>query len=246
MPARREHAVRFTVHDTFLSLFDDLTMRDAEAVFTTRDAAGRALGGRLSGYARRSDVLVLAIPRGGIPVAAEVAALLHAPLDVFVVRQPNVPGFSGVTAGAIVTAENELLDRAALERSGLSDDELATLLTEARQDVARRETTYREGRPAQPRTGKTIVLVDDGLAAGSMIAPAVEALRHEGVARIVVAVPLAVPEAVKTLESQADEVVCLRTPDSAYALVPWYDEPPEIGEELIRRLLRERAASIAH
>lgn len=220
--------------------------RDAEAVFATRDAAGRALAGLLAGYARRSDVLVLAIPRGGVSVAAEVAAALRAPLDVFVVRQPSVPGFAGVTAGAIVTAEGGLLDRSAIERSGLSDDELATLLTEARHDVARREAVYREGRPAQTRAGKTIVLVDDGLAVGSKVAAAVAALRHEGVARVVVAVPLAVPDAVKALEAQADEVVCARTPDPAYAVAPWYDEPPEIGEELIRRLLRESAASLAH
>lgn len=220
-------------------------MRDAEAVFATRDAAGRELAAHLGRYASRSDVLVLALPRGGVPVAAEVAAALRAPLDVAVVRQPEVPGFPGVAAGAIVSAGAELLDREAAHRSRLSDEEFAALLAEAHRDVAQRENVYREGRPAQPRAGKTIVLVDDGLALGSKITPAVHALRREGAARVVVAVPLAVPEALAALTGLADEVVSARPGDPAYAVAPWYDEPPEIGEELIRRLLRESAAAVA-
>ena len=206
--------------------------------FRDRAEAGRELGERLAAeYAGRPDVLVLALPRGGVAIGREVADILDAPLDVLVVRKLGFPGQDELAMGAIASGGARVLNEALLEQTGLPRDRVDAVVDRELEELRRREQLYRGNRPAPDVSGKSVIVVDDGLATGSTMLAAVQALRSEDPARIVVAVPTAPPQTCTALEDVADEVVCLRQPYPFYAVGLSYEDFSEVGDEDVRRLL---------
>jgi putative phosphoribosyl transferase len=206
------------------------------ALFRDRDEAGRALAAGLA-HLRGRDVVVLALPRGGLPVAAQVARALGAPLDVFVVRKLGVPGREELAMGAIASGGAIVLNRDVVAGLGLSERVIEQVVRRELAELRRREATYRADRRAREVAGRTVVLVDDGLATGSTMAAAAQALRERGVRRLVVAVPVGSPPACRALREFADEVVCLHAPEPFRAVGEWYRDFQQIGDEEVRRLL---------
>lgn len=211
-------------------------------LFRNRSGAGRILAGKLASYADRPDVLVLALPRGGLPVAFEVAQELHAPLDVFLVRKLGLPGQEELAMGAIASGGTRVINEEVVGTLKIPDDVIETVANEEQQELNRRESEYREGRPPPDVRGRTVILVDDGLATGSTMRAAVAALRQQGPARIVVAVPVGAPDTCAELERVADEVVCVQTPQPFNAVGAWYEDFRQTSDEEVRDLLA-RAAS---
>jgi putative phosphoribosyl transferase len=207
-------------------------------VFSDRAEAGDVLAARLSHLAGRPDLLVLALPRGGVPVGARVARALRAPLDVFVVRKLGVPGHEELAMGAIAGGGVRVRNQEVTSRLGL-DDAVIDRVAEAEElELARRERSYRADRPAPDLAGKVVVLVDDGLATGSTMRAAVAAARAAGPARIVVAVPTAPASTCERLRREADEVVCASTPRPFRAVGYSYRSFPQTSDEEVRELLR--------
>src|SRR4051794_24230001 len=180
--------------------------------FRDRREAGRVLARELSEYADRPDVLVLALPRGGVPVAYEVARALEAPLDVFVVRKLGVPGREELAMGAIAGGGVVVLNEDVVRGLGIAPDVIQRVAEQEGRELLRREQAYRDGRPMPDLTGKTVILVDDGLATGSSMHAAITALREHEPAAIVVAVPAAPKSTCEELRTMVDEVVCATTP----------------------------------
>lgn len=205
--------------------------------FRDRVDAGRVLARELEEYKGRPDVLVLALPRGGVPVAFEVARELGAPLDVFVVRKLGMPGHEEYAIGAIATGGVRIINSEAIRTFGVTNAEIEAVTAEERLELERRERRYRDGRPAPDVAGKTVILVDDGLATGSTMRAAVEALRQEEPARLVVAVPTAAPETCKEIAALVDEMVCAITPEPFYAVGLWYDDFGQTTDEEVHDLL---------
>ncbi|HTJ27591.1 MAG TPA: phosphoribosyltransferase family protein [Candidatus Limnocylindria bacterium] len=208
--------------------------------YATRSDAGRQLAGLLSGYRGERDVVVLALSNGGMPVAFEVARSLNVPLDVMLLGDLLMPGLGDLDLGAIASTSVEVLDSGRVLRSGIDQDEVREAVEERRAELMRHEEDLRNGRPRYERAGKTVILVDEGLASGSHARAAVKALRREAVARLVFAVPIAVPKEIPAIRDEVDELVCPRT-DAAFAVGPWYDQAEEVGDSEVRDLL-ERAA----
>ena len=208
--------------------------------FRDRIDAGRELASHLGRYADRADVLVLGLPRGGVPVAFEVARALSAPLDVFVVRKLGLPHHEELAMGAIAMGGARVLDRALMEQFGVSEAEVEQITRQEEAELDRRQKQYRGDRPLPEIAGHTVILVDDGLATGSSMRVAVAALREEHPGKIVVAVPVAPAEACEMLRAAADEVVCAITPDPFYAVGLWYRDFAQTSDEEVRDLL-ERA-----
>jgi predicted phosphoribosyltransferase len=206
-------------------------------VFRDRRDAGRKLAQRLDAYVGKPDVVVLAIPRGGVPVAYEIAIRIRAPLDVLVVRKLGVPYHPEYAMGAIASGGIEVIDHRILSMLDVSPQELEEVLRRERAELDRRERLFRTGRPPVDPAGKTIILVDDGLATGSSMAAAVDALRAREPARIVVAVPIAPPETCQKLGKRADETICLVTPEQMYAVGFWYDDFEQTTDAEVRELL---------
>jgi putative phosphoribosyl transferase len=207
-------------------------------VFSDRAEAGDVLAARLSHLAGRPDLLVLALPRGGVPVGARVARALRAPLDVFVVRKLGVPGHEELAMGAIAGGGVRVRNQEVTSRLGL-DDAVIDRVAEAEElELARRERSYRADRPAPDLAGKVVVLVDDGLATGSTMRAAVAAARAAGPARIVVAVPTAPASTCERLRREADEVVCASTPRPFRAVGYSYRSFPQTSDEEVQELLR--------
>ena len=200
----------------------------------------------LVGYANRSDVIVLALPRGGVPVAYEVAKALHAPLDVFVVRKLGVPGHEEYAMGAIASGGVRVLNDEVVRRLGIPDAAVDAVTRYEQGELERRERLYRAGRPPPDARGRTVILVDDGLATGSTMLAAVRALRAQQPARIVVAVPTAAAETCAQLRSEADEVVCATTPEPFRAVGMWYDDFSQTSDEEVRELLARAEQDAAH
>ena len=208
-----------------------------DARFADRRDAGRQLARRLSAYAGRDDVTVLGLPRGGLPVADEVACAVGAPLDVFLVRKLGVPVHPELAMGAIAKGGVEVLDEPLIRDLAVPMSEVRQVAARQRNELERRSTLYRAGRPAVPLAGRTVILVDDGLATGSTMHAAVLALRQHAPSRVVVAVPVGSREAVERLAALADEVVCLSTPAGFFAVGQWYGDfrqttDNEVGEIL--------------
>jgi predicted phosphoribosyltransferase len=200
----------------------------------------------LQKYAGRRDVVVLALPRGGVPVAYEVATRLGAPLDVFVVRKLGVPGHEEYAMGAIASGGVIVLDRAVIQGLGIPLRAVEAAIAREQAELARREELYRGGRPPLDVTGKVAILIDDGLATGSTMRAAVAGLRERGARSIVVAVPIASPETCQELAGEVDEVVCAATPEPFVAVGLWYENFEQTSDEEVRQLLqaaeREQAA----
>src|SRR5438477_3703404 len=209
--------------------------------YLDRYDAGRQLAERLRAYKDRPDVLVLALPRGGVPVGSEVAEALNAPLDVFLVRKLGVPGHEELAMGAIATGGVRILDQNLVRMLGIGPDEIERVTAREQRELERRELLYRDNRPAPDVTGRTVVLVDDGLATGSTMRAAVEALRREGARTIVAAVPIAAPDTCESMRDEVDDIVCAVTPEPFRAVGIWYVDFSETSDQEVRELL-ERAA----
>jgi predicted phosphoribosyltransferase len=207
--------------------------------FRNRQDAGQQLAEQLTAYAARTDVVVLGLPRGGIPVAYEVAARLSAPLDVFVVRKLGVPGHSELAMGAIASGGVEVLSHELIRDLGISEHLVRQVAGRERLELERRDALYRTARPGGhvDVRDQTVILVDDGLATGSTMHAALLALRELGPARIVVAVPVGARDTCERLRSIADEVVCGSTPEPFDAVGLWYDEFTQTTDEEVQRLL---------
>jgi predicted phosphoribosyltransferase len=214
--------------------------------YADRFAAGRELAGRLMKYANRPEVLVLALPRGGVPVAFEVARALHAPLDVFLVRKLGVPGHEELAMGAIASGGVRVLNEEVVRVLQIPEEEIDTVAAEEQQELERRERAYRDGRPAPDVRGRIVILIDDGLATGSTMRAAVAALRQRGPARIVVAVPVGAAETCAEFQEEADEVLCARTPEPFYAVGLWYEDFAQTTDDEVHELLQRAAEERAH
>jgi predicted phosphoribosyltransferase len=208
-------------------------------LFRDRRAAGRRLAAALGRYAGRPDVVVLALPRGGVPVAHEVARALGAPLDVFVVRKLGVPGHEELAMGALATPGVRVLNEPVVRGLGIPPHVIDAVARQEEAELARRERLYRGDRPPLDVRGQTVILVDDGLATGATMHAAVRALRQRQPARIVVAVPTAAAEACEALETEADDVVCAVTPEPFYSVGLWYDDFEQTTDDEVRALLDE-------
>lgn len=206
-------------------------------LFEDRRSAGQILARKLSEYAGRDDVIVLGLPRGGVPVAYEIARRLHAPLDVFLVRKLGVPGQEELAFGAIAPGGVRVLNHRVLEGLNIDQQTIEKVAAHESHELERREKVYRGDRPPLGLQDKVVILVDDGLATGSTMRAAVAALRQMGPARIVVAVPVGAVETCEELRSVADDVVCARTPDPFYAVGLWYTNFDQTTDEEVRALL---------
>jgi putative phosphoribosyl transferase len=205
--------------------------------YRDRRDAGRALAEQLSHYKGCSDLIVLALPRGGVPVAYEVAHALGAPLDVFVVRKLGYPGQEEYAIGAIASGGVQVLNPFAID--GVSELQLGHILARERAELARREALYRGSKPPVDVRGRTVIVVDDGLATGSTMRAAVAALRQRDPARLIVGVPVGAEDTCQQLRSEADEVVCPSTPSPFRAVGLWYQEFPQTSDEEVHRLLED-------
>ncbi len=208
-------------------------------LFTDRRHAGRVLAAALHAYAGRPDLLVLAIPRGGVPVAFEVARALRAPLEVLVVRKLGLPGQEEYAMGAIASGGLQVLNQEALRRLALPEAAIAAVADVEQRELERRERLYRAGRRAADVRGRTVILVDDGLATGSSMLAALRSVRARHPARLVVAVPTASADSCERLRREADELVCASTPEPFGAVGQWYEDFSQTGDKEVCALLRE-------
>src|SRR2546423_7741457 len=209
--------------------------------YRDRIEAGQQLAEKLMMYANRPDVLVLALPRGGVPVGFAVAEGLHAALDVYLVRKLGVPGHEELAMGAIATGGVRVLNEAVVDALHIPPATIDAVAAAEQRELARRERLYRGTRPAPDVRGRTVILVDDGLATGATMRAAVAALRQQQPARIVVAVPIAAPSTCDELRAEVDEIVCAITPEPFYAVGLWYEDFAPPTDDEIRTLL-DRAA----
>ena len=212
-----------------------------ERPFKDRTDAGRQLAEKLVHYANREDVVVLALPRGGVPVGYEVAKKLNAPLDVFVVRKLGTPRNEELAMGAIATGGIRVLNDEVIKALGIAEEEIAFVESDQRKELERRERIYRGERPLPRIAGRTVILVDNGIATGTTARAAIAALRKLGPARIVVGVAVAPRSTYEQLEMEADEVVCIIVPEFFYAISPWYERFAQTTDDEVCSLL-ERAA----
>jgi len=209
--------------------------------FFNRTEAGQFLAENLSNYANREDVFVLALPRGGVPVAAEVAKELNAPLDVFVVRKLGLPGHPELAMGAIATGGVRVFNRKVVNALRISDEVIDAVSAEELVELERRENAYRAGLPPLEIEGKTVIVVDDGVATGSTMLAAVSALRQLNAARIVVAAPVIAASSCREIQRKADEVVAVMIPERFYAVGQWYEDFSQTSDEEVRELLAQAA-----
>jgi putative phosphoribosyl transferase len=212
--------------------------------YANRRDAGRQLASHLMAYAGDLRALVLGLPRGGVPVAYEVARALEAPLDVFVVRKLGLPGHEELAMGAIATGGVRVLNEDVVQTLRIRDEEIDAVAAAEQQELERRERLYRGDRPPPDVAGRTVILVDDGLATGSTMRAAVAALRQQQPARIIVAVPVGSPETCNEFQELADDVVCARTPDPFYAVGLWYGDFAQTSDEEVHALLEN--ANLGH
>jgi putative phosphoribosyl transferase len=210
--------------------------------FESRREAGQALAAKLGRYAQRSDVVVLGLPRGGVPVAYEIAQALIAPLDVFLVRKLGLPGNDELAMGAIASGGVRVLNAEVIHSAGISPAAFAAVARREQEELARRERLYRGQRPAPLVTGRIAMLVDDGLATGSTMGAAVEAVQRMAPARIVIAVPVGAAETCEEFRAQVDDVVCLLTPEPFLAVGAWYADFTQTSDDEVRELLGRSAA----
>jgi putative phosphoribosyl transferase len=211
--------------------------------FHDRFEAGRVVATRLSAYANRPDAIVLGLPRGGVAVAYEVARALNLPLDVFIVRKLGVPGQEELAMGAIASGGVRVLNHAVIGALGLSQAEINEVIRREEQERRRREEEFRGERPPLHLKGKTVILVDDGLATGATMWAAVTAVRQQEPAKVVMAVPVAAPAECDAFRQIADEVICAITAEPFHAVGLWYQDFPQMTDEEVRALLAHKSRS---
>lgn len=207
------------------------------SLFHDRRHAGRVLAAALGTYTDQPDLVVLALPRGGVPVAYEVARALHAKLDVFVVRKLGIPGHEEFAMGALASGDSQFLNDEVIRNLRITDREVQEVLRVEKRELERRERAYRGDHPPVAVAGKTVILVDDGLATGSTMRAAIQALRLHQPARIIVAVPICSPEACAQLSETADDVVCTEKPNRLYAIGLWYRDFTQTSDQEVQELL---------
>jgi len=205
--------------------------------FHNRREAGKALAARLASYADTPDLLVLALPRGGVPVAFEVARALHAPLDAFLVRKLGVPGHEELALGAIASGGIRVLNPDVVQMLEIPDDVIEAVTQRERRELARRERIYRDDRSPPDVRDHTIMLIDDGLATGASMRAAIAALYDQRARRIVVAVPVAASQTCAELGTEVDDIICLDTPDPFYGVGWWYEDFSQMTDAEVHDLL---------
>ena len=206
-------------------------------IFANRTQAGQELAWHLREYANRDDVVVLGTPRGGIPVAFEVATALNVPLDIFVLRKLGVPGHEELAFGAIASGGIRILDPDTVEGLGLTGFDIERVTRAEKRELERREITYRGGRPPLDVNGLTVILVDDGIATGSSMRAAIRALRQMKPAALVIAIPVAPRSTCSRLRPEVDELVCLEMPEPFYGVGQFYDDFSQVSDEEVTELL---------
>lgn len=206
--------------------------------FKNRSDAGKRLAAKLQAYANRPNALVLGLPRGGIPVAFEVAAKLGLPLDVLVVRKLGVPGHEEFAMGAIASGGIRVLNEEIIQSLNIPRETIESVTKNQGEELKRREQVYRSDRPRLDVRGLTVILVDDGLATGATMRAAVHALRKQKPASIIVAVPAAAPEACEELGDEADDIICAITPDPFFSVGSWYEDFSQTTDEKVSQLLK--------
>ena len=210
-----------------------------ERLYQDRFEAGQRLATKLMAYADRQDVLVLGLPRGGVPVAYEVAKALRAPLDVFIVRKLGVPGREELAMGAIATGGIRVINESVVRMLHIPEYIIDGVTAKEQQELERREHLYRDDRPPPDVHDCTVILIDDGLATGSTMRAAIAALRLQLPARIVVAVPVSAPSTCEELGREVDEIVCAQTPEPFYGVGLWYDDFSQTTDEEVHDLLAQ-------
>jgi putative phosphoribosyl transferase len=210
-------------------------------VFRNRRHAGQALAEKLLPYRDREDVLVLALPRGGVPVAFEVARALHAPLDVFLVRKLGLPGHEELAMGAIARGGVTVINDNVVEQLGIPQRIMDEVVKQEEEELRRREAAYRDGRPPISVQGRVVILVDDGLATGASMRAAVRALHQQHPKQLIVAVPVGAPDTCREFEQEVDEVICAIAPERFGAVGLWYKDFSPTTDAEVRALLAEAA-----
>ena len=212
--------------------------------FRDRREAGRLLAEQLRPYANRPDVIVLALPRGGVPVGDEVASALGAPLDVFLVRKLGVPGYEELAMGAVATGGVRVLNDEVVRALRIPDYVIDAVAAWEQQELARRERAYRGDRPEPNVRDRTVILVDDGLATGATMLAAIKALREQQPAQIVVAVPTASPRTCEEMRTVANDVICAITPEPFHSVGLWYEDFSQTTDEEVRELLARSTSEV--
>jgi putative phosphoribosyl transferase len=219
----------------------NLRLREKRMIFRDRADAGRQLAAKLTRYADREEVLVLALPRGGVPVAYEVAKELKAPLDVFLVRKLGVPGHEELAMGAIASGGVRVVNEELVNYLGIPNEVIDGIAAVEQRELERRAVTYRDDRPPPEIKDRIVILIDDGLATGSTMRAAAASLRLQKPRRIVVAVPVSSPEIGDEFRSEVDEIVCAVTPQHFQGVSLWYDDFSQTSDEEVRELLKRAA-----
>jgi putative phosphoribosyl transferase len=205
--------------------------------FHDRAEAGRMLAERLQTYTKQPDVVVCALPRGGVPVAAEIATALEVPLTIFVVRKLGVPGQEEVAMGALCSGGMRLINRDVVNALNIPRYEIEATINREGHELERRERLYARGHPVSELQGKTVIVADDGIATGATITLAVHAIRQRGAHKIVAAVPVAPHRAISQLRHIADEVICLTEPESFWSVGQWYEHFPQLDDQEVCHIL---------
>jgi putative phosphoribosyl transferase len=211
------------------------------APFANRTEAGRLLAAELRKYTSQPDVVVLGLPRGGVPVAFAVASALHAPLDVLSVRKLGMPGQKELAIGAIAPGSVRVLHKALIKSARIPAAAIEQIAAEQKRMMDRAERLYRAGRPAPRLRGRTVIVVDDGIATGATMHAALKAVKQQQAKSVIAAVPVASVEAWEVLAGEADEVICLATPEPFYSVGLWYEEFPQVTDDEVRGMLAQSA-----
>jgi putative phosphoribosyl transferase len=210
-------------------------------MFRDRSDAGRILASRLTHYNGRKDVVVLALPRGGIPVAYEIGKELGVPVDVFVVRKLGVPRQEELAMGAIASGDVRIINYDVVNQLGIDPGTIDRVTDQERQELRRREQLYRGDRRPPALAGKSIILVDDGIATGSTMRAAIAAVRQSTPTRLIVAVPVAAASTYREISAEVDEIICPETPEAFFAISQWYDRFQQTTDDEVRDLLSRTA-----